>query len=79
VRFPRATRLVITGATRELLEHGVKRVVEAFLRERGLTLSPEKTVITHIATGFDFLGQHLRTYHGKLLIKPSAKSIKALL
>ena len=27
----------------------------------------------------DFLGQHLRKYHGKLLIKPSAKSIKALL
>jgi RNA-directed DNA polymerase len=49
------------------------------LRERGLTLSHEKTVMTHIAEGFDFLGQHLRKYHGKLLIKPSAKSIKSML
>jgi RNA-directed DNA polymerase len=74
-----ADDFVITGATKELLEHGVKPIVEAFLRERGLTLSPEKTVMTHIAAGFDFLGQHLRKYHGKLLIKPSAKSIRALL
>jgi RNA-directed DNA polymerase len=57
----------------------VKPLVEACLKERGLELSAEKTVITHIADGFDFLGQHLRTYHGKLLIKPSAKSIKAML
>jgi RNA-directed DNA polymerase len=74
-----ADDFVITGATQELLEHEVKPLVEAFLRERGLTLSHEKTVITHIADGFDFLGQHLRKYHGKLLIKPSAKSIKSML
>jgi RNA-directed DNA polymerase len=74
-----ADDFVITGATQELLEHEVKPLVEAFLRERGLTLSHEKTVMTHIADGFDFLGQHLRKYHGKLLIKPSAKSIKSML
>jgi RNA-directed DNA polymerase len=73
-----ADDFIITGATKELLEHDVKPVVEAFLRERGLTLSPEKTVMTHITMGADFLGQHLRKYQGKLLIKPSAKSIKAL-
>ena len=71
--------VVITGATHELLEHEVKPLVEAFLRERGLELSQEKTVITHIADGCDFLGQHLRKYHDKLLIKPSAKSIKSVL
>jgi RNA-directed DNA polymerase len=49
------------------------------MRERGLELSPEKTVITHIAEGFDFLGQHVRKYDGKLLITPSKKSVKALL
>ena len=74
-----ADDFVITGATHELLEHEVKPLVEAFLRERGLELSQEKTVITHIADGCDFLGQHLRKYHGKLLIKPSAKSIKSVL
>ncbi len=74
-----ADDFVITGATKELLEHEVKPVVAAFLQERGLALSPEKTIITHIEEGCDFLGQHLRKYHGKLLIKPSAKSVKALL
>jgi len=67
-----ADDFVITGTTKELLEDEVKPLVEAFLKERGLHLSPEKTVITHIADGFDFLGQHLRKYTGKLLIKPSA-------
>jgi RNA-directed DNA polymerase len=53
-----------------LLEDEVKPLVEAFLIERGLTLSPEKTRITHISQGFDFLGQNIRKYqNGKLLIK----------
>jgi len=71
--------VVITGATKELLEQEVKPIVVAFLRERGLELSQEKTVITHIADGFDFLGQNVRKYNGKLLIKPSAKSILSVL
>jgi RNA-directed DNA polymerase len=74
-----ADDFVITGATKELLEDEVKPLVEAFLKERGLELSAEKTVVTHIADGFDFLGQHIRKYNGKLLIKPSAKSIKTVL
>jgi RNA-directed DNA polymerase len=74
-----ADDFVITGATKELLEDEVKPLVETFLKERGLHLSPDKTAITHIADGFDFLGQHIRKYNGKLLIKPSAKSIKTVL
>jgi len=77
IRF--ADDLLITGATQALLTHEVKPVVETFLRERGLELSPEKTVVTHIEAGADFLGQNLRKYHGKLLIKPAPKSIKAFL
>ena len=54
--------------------------MEQFLQERGLELSPAKTVITHVEKGFDFLGQNVRKYpHGKLLIKPSKKNIKAFL
>jgi hypothetical protein len=34
--------------------------VEKFLRERGLELSAEKTHVTHIQKGFDFLGQNIR-------------------
>src|SRR5260370_16905228 len=49
------------------------------MKERGLELSQEKTLITHIEDGFDCLGQHVRKYKWKLLIKPSHKNIKAFL
>src|SRR5713101_8843963 len=70
-----ADDFIITGRSKELLEQEVKPLVEQFMRERGLQLSPEKTVITHIEEGFDFLGQNVRKYKAgkryKLLIKPS--------
>lgn len=74
-----ADDFVITGSSRELLENEVKPVVEAFLARRGLQLSSEKTKVTHIAEGFDFLGQNVRKYAGKLLIKPSSKNVKTFL
>src|SRR5262249_43569639 len=77
VRF--ADDFIITGATKELLQDEIKPIVEAFLQERGLALSPEKTCITHITDGFDFLGQNIRTYNDKLIIKPSRKNIKKFL
>lgn len=74
-----ADDFIITGISQELLEDEVKPLVVAFMAERGLTLSPEKTVITHIDEGFDFLGQNLRKYKGKLLIKPSRKNLRTFL
>ena len=75
-----ADDFVITGRTKELLEGEVKPLVEQFLHERGLELSPKKTVITHVEQGFDFLGQNVRKYpNGKLLIKPSKKNVKTFL
>lgn len=85
VRF--ADDFIVTGSSRELLEQQIQPLVTQFLGERGLTLSEEKTHITHIEEGFDFLGQHLRKYHNgrgkskqyKLLITPSYKSVRAFL
>ena len=74
-----ADDFIITGSSKELLEHEVRPLVESFLRERGLTLSPEKTRITHIDEGFDFLGQHLRKYRGTYLAQPAKKNVKAFL
>jgi RNA-directed DNA polymerase len=74
-----ADDFIITGRTKELLEQGVKPLVEAYLNERGLELSQEKTRITSITEGFDFLGQNVRKYNGKLIIKPSGKNKKAFL
>ena len=70
-----ADDFIITGESKELLENEVRPLVEAFLAERGLVLSKEKTKITHIDEGFDFLGQNIRKYKGKLLIRPSRKSV----
>jgi RNA-directed DNA polymerase len=74
-----ADDFVITGRSKELLEETVKPLVETFLHARGLELSQEKTHITHIEDGFDFLGQNVRKYHGKLLIKPSKQSQQTFL
>src|SRR6266699_823340 len=84
VNFVRyADDFLVTGRTKELLEQEVKPRIEEFLRERGLHLSPEKTLITHIEDGFDFLGQNVRKYktgqRHKLLITPSKKHVKAFL
>ena len=69
-----ADDFVITGITSELLQDTIRPWVEAFLSERGLTLSKDKTRITHIEDGFDFLGWNFRKYSGTLLIKPNKKN-----
>ena len=78
-----ADDFIVTGVSQELLEQEVKPLVEQFLRERGLELSPEKTIITHIDQGFDFLGQTVRRYQEgkqmKFFITPSKKNVKAFL
>jgi RNA-directed DNA polymerase len=74
-----ADDFIVTGRSKELLEDEVRPLVEAFLRERGLELSEEKTGVTHIEDGFDFLGQNVRKYDGKMLIKPNRKNVKTFL
>ena len=74
-----ADDFIITGDSKELLENEVRPLVEGFLKERGLALSADKTRITHIDEGFDFLGQNLRKYDGKPLVKPSKKNTHAFL
>jgi RNA-directed DNA polymerase len=74
-----ADDFIITGSSRELLENEIKPMVQNFLAERGLSLSEEKTSITHIEDGFDFLGFNIRRYGSKFFITPSKKSVKRLL
>jgi RNA-directed DNA polymerase len=73
----------VTGGSAEILQVAVQPLLEAFLAERGLQLSAEKTVVTPIQQGFDFLGQTIRRYtwgtRTKYLITPSKKSTKAFL
>lgn len=71
-----ADDFICTAKSRETLETKVQPAIIEFLKERGLELSLEKTKITHINDGFDFLGFNIRKYKEKLLIKPSDASVK---
>ena len=74
-----ADDFLITGTSKELLRDEVQPLVAHFLKERGLELSHEKTSITPVEDGFDFLGQHIRRYGNKVLLKPSRKNVQAFL
>lgn len=74
-----ADDFIITGDSKELLENEVKPLVKEFLAKRNLEMSEEKTRVTHIEEGFDFLGQNIRKYDGKLIIKPADKNVKNFL
>jgi RNA-directed DNA polymerase len=71
-----ADDFVVTAATEEIALE-VKEILRDFLKTRGLELSEEKTVISHINDGFDMLGWTFRKFKGKLIVKPSKKAIKA--
>jgi RNA-directed DNA polymerase len=80
-----ADDFVVTGITKELLKEVVMPAINEFLAIRGLQLNPNKTQITHLRDGFDFLGFNFRLYRRAknptgwgLLIKPAKKKIQNL-
>ena len=73
-----ADDFIMTARTKETLEQIARPAAVAFLDERGLELSEQKTTITHIEAGFNFLGQNVRKYKNKLVIKPAKEGLKAL-
>ena len=72
-----ADDFIVTAATEDIALEA-KELLKNFLDTRGLELSEEKTVVTNINDGFDFLGWTFRKFNGKLIIKPSKKSIKVI-
>jgi len=79
-----ADDFIVTAKTKDVLEQEVIPKINAFLKPRGVQLSEQKTRITHISEGFDFLGQTIRKYQrldgslGKIQIEPSKKSIESI-
>jgi RNA-directed DNA polymerase len=74
-----ADDFIVTASNKEILEEKVKPLIENFLSLRGLQLSPEKTKITHITEGFNFLGQNIRRFpKGKLIITPTKEAVKSV-
>lgn len=74
-----ADDFIVTSSSATILKQIIKPAIINFLAFRGLELSEEKTKITHIGKGFNFLGQNIRKYNGKLLIKPSKASVKSIM
>jgi RNA-directed DNA polymerase len=73
-----ADDFIITANTKEIVED-LKVIVSNFLLSRGLVLSEEKTMITNIDYGFDFLGWTFKKFNGKLIVKPSKSSVKSFI
>jgi len=59
VKFPRSTHRVILCKTRREATQALRDAKE-ILESLGLTLHPEKTQITHISKGFEFLGYKVK-------------------
>ncbi|MDQ0245219.1 RNA-directed DNA polymerase [Bacillus fengqiuensis] len=76
-----ADDFVIMCESKEQAE-SMYEVLKPYLKKRGLTLAPDKTKVTHMSEGFDFLGFNFRHYPvnaergrlWKLLVKSSKKS-----
>jgi RNA-directed DNA polymerase len=73
-----ADDFIVTGKSKQILQQKVKPAIRSFLSQRGLNLSGEKTRISRIEDGFDFLGQNLRKYGEKFIVTPSKNSVKGI-
>lgn len=76
VRF--SDDFVVIGQDPDVLRAAIP-LLDDFLSGRGLHLSEEKTVITHIGDGFDFLGWHTRQYGQQVVATPSVRNVNSLL
>ena len=68
---------MITAISKEVITDEIIPLVTEFLMERGLELSTDKSKITNISNGFDFLSQNVRKFRGKLIIRPSKDAIQS--
>jgi RNA-directed DNA polymerase len=72
-----ADDFVITAINKEVITEEIIPLVTDFLLKRGLELSPEKSKITNISDGFNFLSQNVRKFKGKLIIRPSKDAVQS--
>lgn len=70
-----ADDFIVTGKDPDTLQKAKREIIK-FLAYRELKLSQEKTKITHIVEGFNFLGWNFTKHDGKLLIRPAKDNVK---
>lgn len=74
-----ADDIIVIGHNKYVLENSVMGVLKSFLTERGLQLSDEKTFVTHIDSGFDFLGFNVTRYGRHICVTPSKEKVDSLI
>ena len=72
--------IILSNATKQATETMKERVAEFLRDELKLELSQEKTAITHVTEGFDFLGFHIRKYRSRngVIIEPAKSNIQSV-
>ena len=73
-----ADDMTITAETKEDIE-AIVPIIEEWLQPRGLELNQDKTKITHIEDGINFLGFHIRQFKGSCYTLPQKVKVLGLL
>lgn len=73
-----ADDFIITAETKRDVEEIIP-IIKQWLVERGLELNEDKTNITRVEDGFNFLGFHIRQFRGSCFTLPQKDKVKAFL
>ena len=73
-----ADDIIVIGMDENVLQAQTIPLIEGFLSERGLHLSKEKTGVTNIADGFDFLGWNVQRKEVCVEMIPSERNRNSL-
>lgn len=68
----------IVSCRNKTIANSIVEACDEFLKPRGLELNREKTKITLVRNGFDFLGFHGQLWSSGLRITPSVKSLNRI-
>jgi hypothetical protein len=70
--------VVLSNGTKQATEAMKEKIAEFLQDELALELSQEKTAITHVTEGFDFLGFHIQKYKSRkgVIIKPTKSNVQ---
>ncbi|GAA0800900.1 group II intron reverse transcriptase/maturase [Faecalicatena orotica] len=74
-----ADDIVIVADSQKILVQSVVAVIEHFLLERGLQLSQEKTMVSHVENGIIFLGFEIYRENKVVVCVPARKSVTSLM
>ena len=69
-----ADDFIVTAETKEDIET-ILPIIREWLKMRGLQLNEEKTKITRVSDGFNFLGFHIRQFKGSCITKPQKEKV----